>query len=88
MEYEYPLFEDWTTEEKIEAVTFYALIEDAYENHVQSDVLLEAYRKFKKIVPTKDDEKKIDQQFLELSGYSIYHTIKAAKEAPVVKMSK
>lgn len=88
MEYEYPLFEDWSTEEKIDAVSFYALIEDAYEGQVQSDVLLKAYQRFKQIVPTKDDEKKIDQQFFELSGYSIYRTIKAARESAIVSMSK
>ncbi len=88
MEYEYPLFEDWSTQEKIDAVSFYALIEDANESSVDSQTLLNAYRIFKQIVPTKDDEKKIDQAFFELSGYSIYKTIKEAKTNAIVRMKK
>ena len=41
---------------------------------------MELYRRFKEIVPSKAEEKKIDKEFQEVSGYSIYRAIQRAKE--------
>ncbi|WP_125571649.1 UPF0223 family protein [Lacticaseibacillus songhuajiangensis] len=79
--YEYPLDLDWTNDEKVAAVTFYQLVEDAYEHGVNRDNLLAAYAGFKQVVPDKGTERQYDRQFEEESGYSTYRAVKAARES-------
>lgn len=79
--YEYPLDLDWTNDEKVAAVTFYELVEDAYERGVNRDNLLAAYAGFKQVVPDKGTERQFDRQFTEQSGYSLYRAVKAARES-------
>ncbi len=80
MEYSYPLRNDWTTEEIITVVTFYELIEKAYEEGVRRERLMDAYRAFKAIVPSKAEEKTLFSEFEDVSGYIGYRIVKAAKE--------
>jgi len=81
-DYAYPLRADWSTAEIVTVTTFYQMIEVAYERPqgVQSADLIAAYRKFQTIVPQKFEEKSIDQEFEAVSGYSIYHTMKQARQ--------
>ncbi|AZU61373.1 UPF0223 family protein [Neobacillus mesonae] len=81
MEYQYPIDYSWTTEEIIDVVKFFEAIEKAYETGIERDGLLQAYRRFKEIVPSKAEEKTVCGEFEEISGYSSYRTIKKAKEA-------
>ena len=46
------------------------------------------YRRFKEIVPSKAEEKKIDKEFEEVSGYSIYRAIQRAKRSRRTKACK
>lgn len=87
MNYEYPFDSDWTTEEIIDVISFYNCIEKAYEDGIDKDELMQGYRLFKNVVDSKSMEKQIDKQFKEVSGYSIYETMKKAKESVFVKMS-
>lgn len=81
-DYAYPLRADWTTSEIVTVTTFYQLVEAAYERSqgVQAAELIAAYREFQTIVPQKFEEKNIDQEFEEASGYSIYRTMKQARQ--------
>ncbi|GHI01387.1 UPF0223 family protein [Neobacillus kokaensis] len=81
MEYQYPIDYNWSTDEIIDVVKFFEAIEKAYESGIERDELLNAYRRFKEIVPSKSEEKTICGEFEEISGYSSYRTIKKAKEA-------
>ncbi|MBS4193843.1 UPF0223 family protein [Lederbergia citri] len=81
MEYQYPFSLDWTTEEIVDVVHFFHAIEKAYETGIEKSELMNRYRRFKEIVPSKAEEKRIDKEFEEVSGYSSYKTIKKAKEA-------
>ncbi|MED4203371.1 UPF0223 family protein [Neobacillus mesonae] len=81
MEYQYPIDYSWTTEEIIDVVKFFEAIEKAYETGIERDGLMQAYRRFKEIVPSKAEEKTVCGEFEEISGYSSYRTIKKAKEA-------
>ncbi|KOO50596.1 UPF0223 family protein [Priestia koreensis] len=81
MEYQYPIAIDWATEEIIDAVQFFEAVERAYEKGMDRDELMSLYRRFKEIVPSKSEEKKIDKEFEEESGYSTYRVIKKAKDA-------
>lgn len=79
MNYNYPIDPDWSTEEMVVVVEFLALIEKAYESSVSREKLLKEYQAFKKIVPSKSEEKTIGRKFEQASGFSIYQTIKKAR---------
>lgn len=86
MNYEYPFESDWTMDEIVDVISFYNCIEKAYEKGISKDELMNSYRIFKTVVDSKALEKQIDKQFKEASGYSIYETMKKAKESAFVKM--
>ncbi|ARI77621.1 UPF0223 family protein [Halobacillus mangrovi] len=80
MSYSYPIDEIyWSKEEIIDVVNFYSMVEQAYEKSVSRDDLLLAYTRFKQIVPSKSEEKKLCGEFEKESGYSCYHTVKKAR---------
>lgn len=69
MDYSYPLDLDWSTEEMVQVVRFFEAVEQAYETSVSRDDLIEAYRQFKTVVPSKAEEKTIFRQFEKASSY-------------------
>jgi uncharacterized protein YktA (UPF0223 family) len=81
VEYQYPIDYNWSTEEIVDVIKFFETIESAYEKGIERDVVMNMYRRFKEIVPSKAEEKKICGEFEEISGYSSYRTIKKAKES-------
>ncbi|MGT2887286.1 UPF0223 family protein [Streptococcus didelphis] len=78
--YHYPLDINWSTDEIGSVLHFLNQVELAYENKVEASKLLDAYQTFKKIVPSKSQEKQIDREFQKSSGYSTYQAVKKAKE--------
>lgn len=80
MEYAYPISPDWTTEEIIAVVKFFEGIEQAYEKGIKREVMLEKYRRFKEIVPSKAEEKTLFREFEEVSGYASYPVVKQARK--------
>lgn len=80
--YAYPLEPDWSTEDIVAVTTLYQRVEDAYElpHGVASSELLDAYRAFQTVVPQKFMEKQLDKSFEEAAGYSIYRTMKRARQ--------
>ena len=80
--FSYPLGNDWTTDEIISVTDFYRQVEDAYEltQGVTVSALLSAYKAFKQVVTSKSQEKQLGKQFEQLTGYSLYLTLKAARE--------
>jgi uncharacterized protein YktA (UPF0223 family) len=81
MEYQYPIDYHWTTDEIVDVIKFYEAIEKAYEKGIDRDELMNIYRRFKEIVPSKAEEKTICSEFEDISGYSSYRTIKKAKDS-------
>jgi len=88
MEYSYPLRGDWSTEEIITVIAFYELIEKTYEEGVLQEKVMEAYRLFKTIVPSKSEEKTLFKEFEEASSYDSYRVIKVAKESSIGELIK
>lgn len=80
LEYTYPTLVEWSKQEVIDVIHFFQSVEKAYEKGVDSGQLIKAYQRFKEIVPSKSEEKQLFKQFEEASGYSSYHTVKAARE--------
>ncbi|WP_144556703.1 UPF0223 family protein [Bacillus pumilus] len=81
MEYQYPMDVDWTTEEKIAVISFFQAVEKAYEKGIAKQELLDTYKRFNEIVPSKAEEKTHCAAFEKESGYSPYRTVKTAREA-------
>ncbi|MBE1553607.1 UPF0223 family protein [Sporosarcina limicola] len=80
MDYNYPIRHDWSTEEMIEVIAFYEVVEKAYETGILREMLMDAYRRFKKVVPSMAEEKTLFKEFENVSGYVSFKIIKAAKE--------
>lgn len=79
MKYSYPLSEDWSTEEMVQVIEWLNQVEKAYESSVTLEDLQKYYRSFKQIVTSIMEEKQIDRQFKQLSGYSTYQVVKKMK---------
>jgi uncharacterized protein YktA (UPF0223 family) len=89
--YSYPIISDWSQSELITMMNLYTSVEDAYENSngVSTQKIMDLYDKFKKINPSKMEQKRIDREFLNISGYSLYKTWVASKRSKFknIKMS-
>ncbi len=88
MEYQYPIDPNWNTEEIIDVIKFFESVEKGYETGIDREILMKNYRRFKEIVPSKSEEKKIFDEFEETSGYSSYLIIKKSKETNDMKSIK
>lgn len=80
MEYHYPIDPDWSTNEVIDVVEFFQIIEEAYEKEIKANKVIDQYKKFKSVIPSKAEEKTLFKQFEKQSGYVPYQVVKAAKE--------
>ncbi|REH82350.1 UPF0223 family protein [Staphylococcus felis] len=81
MEYTYPIDVDWTQEDILKVVHFFNIIEAYYEkNSISREILMDAYKDFKSVVPGKADEKNIFETFKKRSGYDSYDVVKKAKD--------
>ncbi|HGJ7152382.1 TPA: UPF0223 family protein, partial [Streptococcus pneumoniae] len=49
--------------------------------------LLDSYKGFKAVVPSKSEEKRLGREFETVSGYSLYRAVQAAKEKEEGKIS-
>ncbi len=76
--YDYPLDPFWSTEEIIDVINLYNVVEKAYEEGVSKEEFMSAYKRFLEIVDSKSEQKKIDQAFEKVSKYSIYKTFQYA----------
>ncbi|MGM0873504.1 MAG: UPF0223 family protein [Bacillota bacterium] len=88
MDYQYPISLDWSTDETVDVIKFFECIEKAYEKGIDRSQLMESYRRFKEIIPSKSEEKTICNEFEEVSGYSTYRVIKKAKDSEEIHSVK
>ena len=68
-------------------IYFFNDVEAAYEDKVEAKKLLESYKEFKLVVPSKSEEKRLGREFETVSGYSLYRAVQAAKEKREGKIS-
>jgi len=80
-QYSYPLDLSWSTEELASVLSFF--------NDVEADAkkLLDSYKVFKSVVPSKSEEKRLGREFESVSGYSFYRAVQLAKEKGEGKIS-
>lgn len=80
MEYSYPLSTDWSTEEMVDVVRFFEVVEMTYEKGAKRELVMARYKRFKEIVPSQAEEKTICREFEQASSYVPYRVVKLAKE--------
>lgn len=87
--YEYPLDLDWTQEELVNVIQLWRLVELAYEKGVEREEFLAQYALFKKVVPSKGEEKRWGNKFEAVSEYSLYQVVKTAKgsDKKIIRLS-
>lgn len=78
--YSYPIDPEWSREEMIAVIDFLNLVEQANEGGVETAAFLAGYQKFKQVIRSIGEEKKIGREFESASGYSLYRTVQAAKQ--------
>lgn len=91
LDYSYPISPSWNTSEIVTVIKFFESVEKAYESGIERDKFMSVYRKFKEIIPSISEEKKVFREFGDESGYSSYHVVKKAKESKsgtVIKFSR
>ena len=79
-QYSYPLDFSWSTEELASVLSFFNDVEVAYEGKIEAKKLLDSYKEFKIVVPSKSEEKHLGREFETASGYSFYRAVQMAKE--------
>ncbi|MBP1044738.1 UPF0223 family protein [Enterococcus sp. BWM-S5] len=85
-EYQYPLDLDWTTEEMVVVTNLWSALEQANESGIQTADFLDAYKKFKQVVKSIGEEKRLGNEFEKASGYSLYRTVQEAKKRETGKL--
>ena len=80
-EYSYPLDEDWSTEEIVSVVEFFEAVETGYEEGVGAGQLKAHYKSFKRVVPTKSEEKTLFKEFKERSGFETFTLTRQLKDS-------
>lgn len=79
-EYQYPLDLDWTTEEMVIVMKMWEDLETANEKGITNDQFLQTYQKFKTVIKSIGEEKRLGREFEKVSGYSLYRTVQEAKK--------
>ncbi|QKS71568.1 UPF0223 family protein [Paenalkalicoccus suaedae] len=77
----FPLSMDWSTEEIVDVIHFYEAVDAVYTKGYDREKFLEAYRRFKQIVPSKSEEKQLFNEYEETTGQSSYHAVQAARKS-------
>lgn len=77
--YSYPIDPEWSREEMLTVIDFLNLVEQANESGVDTQVFLAGYQRFKQVIRSIGEEKRIGREFESVSGYSLYRTVQAAK---------
>lgn len=80
MNYTYPIDSSWNMEELLAVMALLQVVEKAYEGGVASSEAMEAYRAYKKLGFSISEEKQLNKDFEEASGYSLYQVLQAAKK--------
>ncbi|WP_096435588.1 UPF0223 family protein [Alteribacter populi] len=85
-----PISVEWSKEEVVDVVNFFEAIDQAYNKGVDRDLLAALYKSYKKVVPSKAEEKQSFKEYEKQTGQSPYHVVKKAKdlEESIIKMKE
>lgn len=80
--YSYPLDSEWSEQDIVDVIALYNAVEAVYETGIKKDTFMDKYRQFCRVVSMKMEQKQLDRQFEEESGYSIYQAFKQSRSTP------
>ena len=84
--YQYPIDLQWSTEEMICVVEFWSCLEQAYETGIDRQKFLNQYKQFKTVVKSIGEERRLGKEFEELTGYSLYQTLKQSQQTDAKRL--
>lgn len=79
MGYSYPIDPSWNMEELLAVMDLLTVVEKAYEGGVSITEVGKVYKKFKDMHFSISDEKQLDKEFKQVSGYSLHEVLVACK---------
>ncbi|MGY3764953.1 UPF0223 family protein [Vagococcus vulneris] len=77
--FSYPLNPEWSTQEIVTVMAMWEILEQTYTKRVTAEDFLGVYKNFKDIVKSIGEERQLGNEFEELTGYSLYRTVKSAR---------
>ena len=88
--YSYPLDIEWSQAEMICVMEMWQALENLYEKGMIGEVFLATYHRFKQVIKSVGEERKLGREFEEVSGYSLYRAVKQAQATPTkfIKMKE
>ncbi|MGX7051940.1 UPF0223 family protein [Leuconostoc palmae] len=78
--YTLPIDGNWSVEDIVTVSTLVDSVLKVYENGVKKEILMNNYRNFLAVIPSKSEQKQFDKDFEKQTGYSIYRTMKFASQ--------
>lgn len=79
-DYQLPIDGNWDVQDMVAVSNLVDAILQVYEGGCDRNLLLENYRQFCEVIPSKSEQKKFDRDFEEQTGRSIYQTMKLTKD--------
>ncbi|WP_416151089.1 UPF0223 family protein [Salipaludibacillus sp. HK11] len=76
-----PLSMDWEKDEIVDVVHFYEAIDECYSKGLKREKIMGLYQRFKKVVPSKSEEKQHFKEYQKQTEQSPYHVVKKAKDS-------
>ncbi|PTL37503.1 UPF0223 family protein [Alkalicoccus saliphilus] len=77
----FPISMDWTKDEIVDVVNFFEIVDQVYSKGAERNTILTLYNYFKKVVPSKAEEKQHFKDYEEQTGQIPYEVIKKAKSS-------
>lgn len=77
--YTYPLDIEWTQDEMIQVMEMWQAVECCYEKGLKGEDFLSVYRKFKTVIKSIGEERRLSREFEKVSGYSLYDCVRMAQ---------
>ncbi|WP_444684118.1 UPF0223 family protein [Alkalicoccus luteus] len=77
----FPISQNWTTEEVINVVQFFEVVHKAYTTGAKREDIMNAYRTFQQVVPSKSEEKQHFKEYEKQSGEVPFYVVRDAKQA-------
>lgn len=86
--YSYPLDVEWSHQEIICVMNVFQAVEKVYEKGMKGSDFLAVYQAFKQVIKSIGEERGLGKEFEQVSGYSLYRCVQAAKATPerVIKL--
>lgn len=77
--YQVPIDGNWDVKDMVAVSNLVDAVLQVYEGGCDRNLLIENYRLFSEVIPSKSEQKKFDRDFEAQTGHSIYRTMQLTK---------